>query len=199
MKSLFHGVLPFALSCLLLCSSCTSEYRFLDCGRFNYRNTREAEASNNYVLLKDGTKITGDKLETGGMISGWHAEINGTKYKFKELKGFMRRGYYYEIFNGVSYERLVQGKINIFRLQYTSDHRTHCSFYYQEGNNGKVVMFYYRKELLKLIGDCPMAYELANIKNSTLNQSLRADPNYLNKVVEIYNNGCSPINKPIVK
>jgi len=50
-----------------------------------------------------------------------------------------------------------------------------------------------RKVIQKAVADCPAALEMASRSYRQVRRELRKNPNYLNNIFDVYNNGCKPM------
>jgi hypothetical protein len=156
-----------------------------------------------FVELNNGTIIEGDitKVSLATLLAikkVGNVTLNGTKYAYKEVKAFQEDSKYYRknAYNNFN-ERIVKGKINIYRSFHTGQSTdskgfTHSFSYYlhflQKGDAEKVVAFEL-KVLKKMIQDYQPAVEEFNKYDalSKKEKKFKGD-NYLDNVIYSYNN-----------
>ena len=168
---------------------------------FNYKNLVENETDNrDYVVKNDGTKIYGNQVNTSkGFFSKTQIQIDNQKFKTSEIKAFYHDGFFYNNIENEFAQRIVHGKINVYvqftRVQFDNGRNSYISTYHyaQRGENGKFTAFGDQESMKKLVSDCPLSVNMINLSNSQLTKAIKKDPNYLNKVFEIYNNNCQKV------
>ncbi|NOT94033.1 hypothetical protein [Ferruginibacter sp.] len=156
-----------------------------------------------FVELNNGTIIDGDitKVSLATLLAlkkVGNVTLNGTKYGYKEINAFQKEGKYYrkDAYNYFN-ERIVKGKINVYRSFHTgqsvnSKGMSHSFSYYlhylQKGDTEKVVAFEL-KVLKKMIQDYEPAVEEFNKYDalSKKEKKFKGD-NYLDNVIYTYNN-----------
>jgi hypothetical protein len=193
-----YAVLFFALISFAGCVSSSSLP--------NLRSDAEAAEKNKgeFVELNNGTIVEGDisKVSLGTLMAikkVGNVTLNGTKYGYKEIKAFQREGKYYrkEIYLNDFVERIVKGKINVYREFHTgeransngtSSQYNYYLYYLQKGDTEKVVAFEL-KVLRKMVEDYPPAVEeLKKYDDLSKKQKKYKGDNYFDNVISTYNN-----------
>ncbi|MFL5787138.1 MAG: hypothetical protein ACJ748_03725, partial [Flavisolibacter sp.] len=64
--------------------------------------------------------------------------------------------------------------------------------YYQRGDDGEMIPLASLTEIRALVKDCPIASDMIS-KRSKIRKGIRAEPDYLNKVFQVYNNDCKDV------
>ena len=130
-------------------------------------------------------------------------KVKGEKFPLKEIKGFVENNIYYIRKGNDFIKRIVHGKINVY-VQFTEvtthsvdrdgrtrySHYTRADHYGQVGDDGPLVGLADQKDIIKMVQDCPLAVEMADLKNSKMRKAIKKNPNYLNYIFETYNNDC---------
>ena len=129
--------------------------------------------------------------------------LDGVKYPLFEVKAYKNRGTYYIRLDSGFIKRIIHGKINVYVLfdeetGYVGYHgvtvKTHYSFskhYAQRGENGPLILLANREVLVDLVKDCPLSVSMIGDEGyEQLKKGNKDDPDYLNNICNIYNNGC---------
>ena len=174
---------------------------------FSSETKPEKKEEANYVVLNDGTRVTGKKIIIkNGLFSKSLIRIDDQDFKFGEVDGYMQNGTYQKKKGNGFMVRLVHGKINIYRDSYTSTNTStdrngrmstssniHYIHYAQRGENGPMFTIANQKDIKEAVSDCPLAVELASLSNGKMRRAIRSNRRYLNEIFEIYNNDCKPL------
>lgn len=184
-------------------------------GAFNYSNNVEDKSeTGNYIVKNDNTKIYGKKISwKAGLLSKEQIQIDDQKFKISEIKGYHQgENYYSRLGKGDYIRRIVHGKINIYVMftdvsTTTTDRNgfsrtrnyTRTDQYSQKGEDGQLIGMANQDDMKKLVSDCPAAVQMLELSNKKMRKAIRKDPNYLNSVFEMYNNGCKPTNTELSK
>jgi len=176
-------------------------------GAFNYSNAVESSAdTGTYLLTNDGTKIYGSRIEyTFGLLAKKQIKIDDQKFKSAEIKGYHTNGAYFGRLGNEYIRRIVHGKINVY-VKFTqvsstsSDHfgntynhdYTRTDHYAQKGEDGELLEIAGQSDIKRLLSDCPAAVAMADISNAQMRKEIRKNPNYLNRIFDLYNNDCVP-------
>ncbi len=159
----------------------------------------------NYILKYDGTKIyTTESYFSAGIITKKTIKINDQEVNTADIKGMRRGNTYYERYKNSFVERIVHGKINVYSLSSTSyAHNaavnrspvssTYTDYYYQKGDESKLVSMEDLKDVQEAVKDCPAALELVSISTNEMWKNIRKDRSYVNKAFETYNKDCKPV------
>ncbi|MGZ3957820.1 MAG: hypothetical protein ACXVBT_08035 [Flavisolibacter sp.] len=174
-------------------------------GAFNYNNNVEdKEDTRNYIVKNDGTKVYGNKVTwKSGFLTKDQIQIDDQKFKITEVSGYQKDKTYYGRFGKEYIQRIVHGKINVY-VQFvqvtssyvdhngvmTSHNATRTYQYAQKGETGPMTELAGQDDIKKLVSDCSLAVQLADISNTKMRKAIRKNRNYLNNIFEIYNNGC---------
>lgn len=174
-------------------------------GAFNTGNaTVKGEDSRNYLLKNDGTKIYGEKVTwKSGIILKDQISIDDQTFKISEIKGYKSSNIYYGRLRNEYIKRIIQGKLNVYirysEVTSTSTDRngsmrvrtyTRTDHYAQKGTDEEMINIPDQYVIAKLVKDCPLAYNMINISDSKIRAELKKNGNFLNRIFEIYNNGC---------
>jgi hypothetical protein len=158
----------------------------------------------NYLVKNDGTKIYGESIswKTGLLVKD-QIKIDDQKFKITEIMGYRTGDAYYGRLGKEYIKRIVRGKLNVYvqftQVTTTSTDRngfshtrsyTRTDQYGQRGEDGKMVPLAGQKDIKELVSDCPLAVQMADVKNSAMRKAIKKDPNYLNRIFDIYNNDC---------
>jgi hypothetical protein len=174
-------------------------------GAFNYsNNVEDPSEKGNYLEKNNGEKIYGNKIswKTGLLVKD-QIKIDDNKFSLSEIKGY-RQGNIFYARRGHDYiKRIVHGKINVYvqftQVTQTSTDRsgfsrtrtyTRTDQYAQKGDDGPMVVMAGQKDIIKMVSDCPLAVQMADISNSKMRKAIKKNPNYLNSIFDVYNNGC---------
>ncbi|MEO6674260.1 MAG: hypothetical protein ABIN93_12580 [Ginsengibacter sp.] len=168
----------------------------------------EDKAETNYVVLNDGSHVTGHKIawKTGTLVKD-QIRIDDQKFKLAEVQGYMENGTYWKKSGNNFMVRLVHGKLNVYRDSYqstvtsssptngrmTTHTVTHYSHYLERGENGPMSTLANQKDIKEAVGDCPLAVELASLSDKKMRKAIRANKRYLNEIFEVYNNDCKAV------
>lgn len=179
------------------------------------KSVEEDTTRAHYLLKNDGTRIEGDKMEwKSGGLNRKEAVMDGKAYPTKELKGArIGNGYFANIDKQLA-RRIVRGKINVYALGkmrvvadrdsyhqtanktvsgYKSAVQVTYTYYSQMGEDGEIKKLDDIDDIRKLLSDCPAALSMLDTKNEEVKKALKKEGGYLNKVFEVYNNGCQPV------
>lgn len=174
-------------------------------GAFNTGNaTVKGEDSRNYLLKNDGTKIYGEKVTwKSGIILKDQISIDDQTFKISEIKGYKSSNIYYGRLRNEYIKRIIQGKLNVYirysEVTSTSTDRngsmrvrtyTRTDHFAQKGTDGEMINIPDQHVIAKLVKDCPLAYNMINISDSKIRAELKKNGNFLNRIFDIYNNGC---------
>jgi len=175
-------------------------------GAFQYNNDVEDKAEDGYYLVKnDGEKIHGDKISwKSGLLAKDQVKIDDQKFKITEVKGYRKGSTYYGRQGSEYIKRIVHGpKINLYVkfTEVTTSSTTNTGFtrmrtytrtdhYAQKGEDGPMLPCAGQNDFKKLMEDCPLAVEMASLSNKQMRKTIKKEPNYLNSIFEVYNNGC---------
>lgn len=167
------------------------------------------EGSTDIVEMIDGRIIETGTMKVVTQAYRPQVWIDGEKIPMKDVKGFRRNGVYYlQTKKYGSVRRVVQGVINIYERDYvdkatsksqgpnpmTFEHKLDRTVYLIEKNNsGEVDFLMNQKDIIAAVQDCPLAVQMADLKNSELAKQLKKNKRYLNEIFEVYNNGCKPL------
>ena len=176
----------------------------IHCGAFSKIPTGEVRSRENFVLLNDGTMISGENIswKSGALVKD-QIRIDDRKFAIKETQGYFRNGTYYARIGSEYAERIIHGALNLY---YTEEivtttstsstgmmrTRSHpvCTHYVQVGDDGPLNIIANQKDILQYVKDCPAAAEMIDKKDKALRRAIRKDRFYLNQVFVTYNNGC---------
>lgn len=205
-KQIFLSCCTLAIFVFLAVAS--SSINKIHYGAFNYGNRVEDPLEKkSYVLLNDGTKIYGEKISwKSGTFTKDQIKIDDQKFKMNETRGYMESGVFYTRLRNVYIKRIVHGKVNVY-VEFsnvtttTTDSRgfTHTSSYIrtdqyaQKGEDGPLVVIGNQEDIKKMVEDCPLSVEMCSISNSKMRKAIKKNPNYLNNIFDVYNNGCKPV------
>lgn len=172
----------------------------------NEKQVEEKSIEGNYILMEDGSRIHGKKVTwKSGILAKDQVKIDDEKFPMRDVKGYMTNNIFYIKKGNEFIKRIVHGKINIY-VQYTQVSRsstdrngfthnhsyTRTDHYSQAGDNGQLIGIGGQEDIVRLVSDCPIAVEMADISNSKLRKAIKKDLNYMNRIFEIYNNDCKP-------
>lgn len=198
-------LLSFAVLGVFIFLALASAANKIHYNAFNYNNkVEDPTEKNNYLVKTDGTKIYGDKItwKAGALVKD-QVKIDDQKFGFDEIKGYMNNNAYYEKKGSDFIKRIVHGKINVY-VQFThvtstgTDFRgamrtrsyTRTDHYAQVGDDGPMIIIAGQKQIKQMVSGCPLAVEMADISDSQMRKAIKKDPNYLNSIFDVYNNGC---------
>ncbi|MBL7751464.1 MAG: hypothetical protein JNN29_08765 [Chitinophagaceae bacterium] len=177
-------------------------------GAFNYKNAVEEKSEKgDYLDLTNGTRVYGKNIQwKSGLLVKDVVKIDDQSFKFGEVKGLRMGDTYYGRLGKTFIQRIVHGKINVYVHMYqvtttstssagfvrTSSY-TRTDHYAQKGEDGPLEVFAGQKDIKRLVADCPIAVQMADIGNGKMRKSIRKNRDYLNQIFEIYNNDCQPL------
>ncbi|HEY4108104.1 hypothetical protein [Puia sp.] len=167
-------------------------------GAFNYGNRVEGK-TDNCLVKQDGTKVWGHRIYWNtGILARKSIKIDNERYPFTEIKGYYEDGSYYGFYRGEYGRRIVHGKINVYvqfkqvtststSNGFTNTHSYLDAFHYaQMGENGPMIALTSKGRITQLLEGCPLALEMFGKGR----RELKNDPDYLNRVFDVYNAGC---------
>lgn len=201
-KRNFLSVITVIIFLTLAVGSAVNRIHF---GAFNTGNaTVKGEDSRNYLLKNDGTKIYGETVTwKSGIVLKNQISIDSQRFKISEIKGYKSSNIYYGRFRNEYIKRIIQGKLNVYirysEVTTTSMDRnggmrmrtyTRTDHYAQKGTDGEMINIPDQYVIANLVKDCPLAYNMINISDSKIRAELKKNGNFLNRIFEIYNNGC---------
>ena len=204
-----HIVSFFILILFFTLAVSSSQINKLHYGSFVYNNNIEGdEYGKSYLVDNQGTKIYGREVNwKSGLLTKNQIRIDDEKYKIAEIRGYMDHGVFYGRLKNEYIKRIVHGKLNVYvaftlvtstdydsRSHFTSTHsRTRTDYYAQRGENGPLIAFGGQASIKEIVKDCPLSVEMIDKSNGQLRRAIRKNPNYLNNVFDVYNNGCKPL------
>ena len=208
MLSTKKNLLSFCAVIAFVILALASKVNQIHYGAFNYSNRVEDRTENkNYLVKNDGTKIYGESIswKTGLLVKD-QIKIDDQKFKISEILGYRNGDTYYGRLGKEYIKRIVHGKVNVY-VQFTdvtttsTDRNgftrtrsyTRTDQYAQRGDDSKMTPLADQKDIKAMVSDCPIAFQMADIKNSAMRKAIKKDPNYLNKIFDIYNNDCQEI------
>jgi len=190
------SVLAIAAFFLMAVASTTVK---IQTNQFSSKTAPEDKVESTYLVLNDGSHVTGKKITwTAGVILKDQIKIDNQKFKFAEVRGYMQNGIYRKRSGSDFLDRLVHGKINIYRdishITTTSGHsNTPFIHYMQRGENGPLIIIANKKNIKEAVSDCPLSLELASLSDREMKKALKSNGRYLNEIFEVYNNDCKPL------
>ncbi|RYY57153.1 MAG: hypothetical protein EOO09_03740 [Chitinophagaceae bacterium] len=168
---------------------------------FNYY-TRNTGGKGSYLLMNDGKKITGSHVQWSDMpnTSTW-VSIDNQRYRRTEVKAVCQGGIYFIYYKGQYLKRIITGnKLNVYSniarfsiggaQNYETPGRTYIVCWLQRGSDGELVRYTGNELLATEVRDCPMAYGMAHKSSAEIRRLTKDDPDYLNRIVDIFNNNC---------
>ena len=178
----------------------------IHCGAFNY-NSSSGEVnkeSESYVLLNDGTQITGKKISwKSGLIVKDQIRIDDQKFATRETRGYFSNGQYFGRYGSSYIKRIVHGRLNVYydeqMVTTTSTSSTgamrtstrmQCTHYVQVGELGEIRPIANQSDIKDYVKDCSKSFEMINKKDREIRRAIRKNSNYMNDIFIIYNNGC---------
>jgi hypothetical protein len=176
----------------------------IHCGAFNSYPTGENKTEKNYILLNDGSKVTGEKISwKSGLLVKDQIRVDDQKFKIKETRGYFSNGTFYGRIGSGYAQRIVHGKLNVYYTEEmvtttsTSSNgamrtNTHmvCIHYVQVGDDGDLKAIAGQSDIKEYVKDCPKSMEMISKKNKEIRRAIRKNSMYLNDVFIIYNNNC---------
>lgn len=183
-------------------------------GAFNYNNHVEDRLENrNYLLKNDGTRVYGESISwKSGIIVKNQIKINDEKFRIADIIGYRSGDFYYGRLGSGYIKRIVHGRINIY-VEFTNVTSTSTSTsgishtrsyirtdqYSQRGDTGPMKPLAGQEDIKEIVSDCPLAVQMADLKNSAMRKAIKKDPNYLNSIFDVYNNDCREVEQSIFK
>lgn len=181
----------------------------IHCGAFSKISTGEETGNQNYVVLNDGSKVTGDKISwKAGIFVKDQIKVDDQKFHIKETLGYFKNGIYYARIGNDYAQRIIHGALNLYYTEelvtYTSTSSTGqmrmrtrpvCRHYVQVGEDGPLNIIANQKDILEYVKDCPEAAAMIEKKDKAIRRAIRKDRFYLNKIFVTYNNGCKSGNE----
>jgi hypothetical protein len=214
MKNITRHFYSFVLAILfMVIAAGSAKVNKIHCGAFSKTSTGEETGNQNYVVLNDGTKVTGDKISwKAGMLVKDQIKVDDQKFHLKETVGYFRNGIYYARVGNDYAQRIVHGALNLYYTEETvtsttteqstpgrtirrTSTRQVCTHYVQIGEDGPLEIIANQKDILKYVKDCPDAVEMIDKKDKAIRRAIRKDRFYLNQVFVTYNNGCKSGNE----
>lgn len=183
-------------------------------GKFNTNNiVEDTTDKRNYLVMADGAKMYGNKITWKSNLLGKpQVTIDDNKYKVDEVKAYMDNGVYYLKREGktIFMRRIIHGKINVYvawesrTSHYTDKYGIHETTYTVElnlfqkgGDDEKVWYMTAQKNIEDAVRDCPIALEMIQKEPKEMRELVKKDKNYLNEIIETYNNNCKPVVRPV--
>ena len=174
---------------------------------FSSEANPEGKVSVNYVVLNDGSHVTGKSISwKAGAFTKDEIRIDDHKFKLGDVHGYMQNGTYWKRSGNHFMVRLVHGKLNVYRDSYQTTNTTtdangrmrtntvtHYVHYAERGENGPMTRLDNQKDIQNAVSGCPLAVELASLSDKKMRKAIRANRRYLNEIFEIYNNDCKPL------
>jgi hypothetical protein len=176
-------------------------------GAFRYDNQVEDRSEKkNYIEKEDGSRIYGEKITwKSGLLAKDQIQIDKEKFKISDIRGYRQGQTYYGRLGNEYIKRIVRGKINVYvkfsevtsttnengRLKTSTYTRT--DHYAQKGDGGTMTVFGGQNAIKKMVGDCPVALEMADLSNGKMRKRIKKNKNYLNEIFETYNNDCKAV------
>lgn len=173
---------------------------------FNYNISKEdLSQKGTYLVKNNGEKVMGEKISwKSGLLSKEQIKIDDQKFKISEIKGYRQGTTYYGRLKNDYIQRIVHGpRINVYvkftqasttsttSTGYTTTRNyTRTDHYAQKGEDGAMIGLAGQKDIKRLVADCPLAKEMADLSNRKMRKAVKKSGTYLNKIFEIYNNGC---------
>jgi hypothetical protein len=198
-------LLSFAVLFVFLFFALASAVNKIHLNAFNYSNkVEDASEKGNYLVKTDGSKIYGSKISwKAGVLVKDQIKIDDEKFTLDEVRGYLKDNVYYARKGNDFIRRIVHGKINVY-VQFTEVTQTSSSpsggvrsrtytrtdHYAQVGEDGPMIGLPGQKQIKQVVADCPLAVEMADISDSQMRKAIKKDPNYLNSIFDVYNNGC---------
>ena len=203
MQNVKKNALSFLALSVFFLLALASKVNQIHYGAFKYTNKVEEKSTGNYIVKNDGTMVVGGKIKWKSGLFVKEIQIDEQKFKISDVRGYRDGDTYYGRINNEFIQRIVHGKINVyvqfsFVTSTTTDHSgfshtssyTRTDQYAQKGEDGKLVGIANQKDIKEMVSECPLAVEMISISNSKIRKAVRKDPNYLNSVFDVYNNGC---------
>jgi hypothetical protein len=193
-----------AIAAFLFIAVASGKVNKLHCGSFQSFGLKPEDGSaRNYIAKNDGSIIYGNDINwKAGFLSKHEVDIDGQKFKIADVRGYQLKGDYYARMGSDFIKRIVHGRLNVYINQYSSSnydsktnrtsYDTRCDHYLQKGETGELTPLASISDIQDAVSDCPKAAGLIDLKYKELRRAVKADPAYLNKVFETYNNECKP-------
>ena len=185
----------------VLAVSCSTNK--INYGSFDYYNKVEDDNTTTYIIKNDGTKVYGNNISIVNFDINHQVSLDGIKYPLFEVKAYKNKGTYYIRLDNRYIKRIVHGKINVY-VHFDEEYghagyygltvKTHYSYskhYAQRGENGPLILLANREVLVDLVKDCPLSISMIGSEGyGQLRKGNKDDPDYLNHIFNVYNNGC---------
>lgn len=167
-------------------------------GRLYDRIEEAREGSNNYVVLKDGTKVKGievkRKLAGNKALKNDGVEVDGRHYKMEDIEYFQDDKALFLNYKDIIYYRLMKGRLECYLSTSTTGkgmsgpNTTQTLAYIRKDRED--LYLYTPKNLYQLISDNSAAVDLFNkLYSSSTKNSIIIDAGWkkLEQVLEVYN------------
>lgn len=163
------------------------------------------EMDKNYLLTNNDQKIYGNDITyKTSLIGKKEITIDNQKFKISEIKGYFKSPTFYMRAGSDYAQRIIHGKVNVYLNQSyrtvnvagsSSTSMNMCDYYYQLGKSGDLIPLKDQKDIKRAVSGCSTAEAMADINSSRMRKALKADPWYINKIFELYNNDCTNLSK----
>jgi hypothetical protein len=204
MQTKKHFLSFSALLLFFILAVASSQQNKIHYQAFNYYNKVELDESRNYLVKMDGTIIYSNNIIWKTTLFKDKVILDNVNISIAEVRGFKFREKYYGKLNNTFIPRIIHGKINVYvkideeSVTETDDHGFHTSkhfsntrHYAQRGEDGPMILLANEKVVMDFVKDCPASLHMVDKGYSQLRKGHRKDFNYMNKVFDIYNNGCN--------
>jgi hypothetical protein len=173
------------------------------------QNAEESDDARNYLLKNNGEKVYGDKITwQGGAFVKDKINIDDQEFKTSDIRGYKLWGFYFgRLGKNMYVQRIVHGRINIYCQKqdnidkveyyapgqsgfYKNRESATVFFYSQLGDSSELKLIRRKNNIEKLVQGCQTSIDMINKKNKEIRRAQAEDPQYYNRIIEIYNNGC---------
>jgi hypothetical protein len=207
MKNKTNHFLSFIVLLVFIALAIGSKVNKIHMNAFNYYSSKEAKSESGVYLIKNnGEKVVGEKVswKTGLLVKD-QIKIDDQKFKISEIKGYRSGNIYYGRYKAEYIKRIVHGnRINVYVMftdvtttsttpgtGFTRTRTyTRTDHFSQKGETGEMVAFGGQGDIKKLLADCPLSVQMAELSNKKMRKEIKVNPNYLNSIFEVYNNDC---------
>jgi len=205
MRSQSKQLLSIATICFFIFLALASNK--IHYGAFNYSNqVEDKKDKRNYIEKEDGTRVYGEKITwKSGLLAKDQIQIDQEKFRIADVRGYRQGQTYYGRLNNEYIKRIVHGKINVYvkfstvtETSFTNGRTSTKSYtrtdhYAQRGDDGPMINIAGQKDIKKMVSDCPLAVQMADLSNRKMRKQIKRNRNYLNDIFETYNNNCKQL------
>ncbi len=157
-----------------------------------------------FVIKTDGEVVYGSKLEIlSSVLAKNQYGISGKFFGASDIKAYKTENVFFIKLNNDFCRRIIRGKINVY-VQFVQNSSTTSNYlgvitlknfttthyFSQKGDNGKFIELTDEKSVKFAVQGCKKAEQLADLTFLKMDEAVKNDLNYINRIFEIYNRNC---------